>query len=233
MFGRSQRAVFKPSVYQPGKRSRRMPRWLVLLLAGVVIGAGGVLFLQANYGPQRLTVEQSEQLHSELSAANLDRQRLQGQLEEVTQQRDTARATHEKLTADLTQARQQIEALNKDLALFEAAIPPDPRGGPIGVRSAQLARQPGQLDYQVLVMRDKNTTGVPFKGTLQFVVEGRYPNGRSGTVTPDPLPMDLDRYEHMDGTLTLPDGFLARAVTIKVLDSAQKQQAMRIYYVKG
>jgi cell division protein FtsL len=233
MFGRSQRAVFKPSVYQPGKRSRRMPRWLVLLLAGIVLGAGGVLFLQANYGPQRLTVEQSEQLHSELSAANLDRQRLQGQVEEVTQQRDAARATHDKLTADVTQARQQIQGLNKDLMLFQDAVPPDPRGGSIGVRSATLSRQPGHLDYQVLIMRDKDTTGVPFKGSVQFAVEGRYPNGRSGTLTPDAMPMDLDRFENLSGTLQLPDGFIARSVTIKVLDSAQKQQAMRVYYVRS
>jgi cell division protein FtsL len=233
MFGRSQRSVFKPSVYQPGKRSRRMPRWLVLLFVGIVLGAGGVLFLQANYGPQRLSVEQSEQLHSELSAANLDRQRLQAQVEEVTQQRDAARSTHEKLTADLTQARQQIDALNKNVLLFQDAIPPDPRGGPIGVRSATLSRQPGELTYQVLIMRDGDKTGVPFKGELQFAVEGRYPNGRTGTVTPDALPMDLNRYVHMGGTLTLPEGFIARTVTIKVLDSAQKQQAMRVYYVRG
>ena len=43
MFGKSQRAVFKPSVYQPGQRTRRMPRWLVLLLVGIGLGAGGVL----------------------------------------------------------------------------------------------------------------------------------------------------------------------------------------------
>ncbi|CAM3459348.1 DUF6776 domain-containing protein [Bordetella sputigena] len=210
-----------------------MPRWLVLLLAGIVLGAGGVLFLQTNYGPQRLTVEQSEQLHGELSAANIDRQRLQGQVEELTQQRDAARATHDKLTADLSQARQQIQALNKDLALFQDAVPPDPRGGPIGIRSATLSRQPGQLTYQVLVMRDKDNTGVPFKGTLAFAIEGRYPNGRSGTITPDALPIDMDRFDNLSGTLQLPDGFIARGVTIKVLDSAQKQQAMRIYYVRS
>ncbi|SUV85278.1 inner membrane protein [Bordetella pertussis] len=65
-----------------------MPRWLVLLLVGIALGAGGVLFLQTNYGPQRLTVEQSEQLHTELSAANLERQRLQTQLDEAIGQRD-------------------------------------------------------------------------------------------------------------------------------------------------
>jgi hypothetical protein len=210
-----------------------MPRWLVLLLVGIFLGAGGVLFLQANYGPQRLTVEQSEQLHGELSTANLDRQRLQGQLEEATQQRDAARGTHGKLSTDLTQAQAQIQSLNKDLQLFEAAIPPDPRGGSIGIRSALFSRQPGQLDYQVLIMRDNAKTGASFKGTLQFVVEGRHPSGRTETLTLDPIPMDLDAYEHLGGTLTLPTGFIARTVTIKVLDGTQKQQAMRVYYVKS
>ena len=102
-----------------------MPRWLVLLLVGIGLSAGGVLFLQTNYGPQRLTVEQSEQLHSELSAANLERQRLQSQLEETTQQRDANKTGHEKLTSDLAEARSKIDALNKELVLFQDAMPPD------------------------------------------------------------------------------------------------------------
>lgn len=124
-FGRSQRQVFKPSVYQPGKRTRRMPRWLVLLLVGIALGAGGVLFLQTNYGPQRLTVEQSEQLHTELSAANLERQRLQTQLDEAIGQRDANKSTHEQLTTDLAQARTRIDTLNQELLLFQDAMPPD------------------------------------------------------------------------------------------------------------
>ena len=130
-------------------------------------GAGGVLFLQTNYGPQRLTVEQSEQLHSELSAANLERQRLQSQLEETTQQRDANKTGHEKLTSDLAEARSKIDALNKELVLFQDAMPPDPRGGNLGIRSATFARAPGLLDFQVLVMREERQ-GAPFKGTLTF-----------------------------------------------------------------
>lgn len=184
MFGKSQRAVFKPSVYQPGQRTRRMPRWLVLLLVGIGLGAGGVLFLQTNYGPQRLTVEQSEQLHSELSAANLERQRLQSQLEETTQQRDANKTGHEKLTSDLAEARSKIDALNKELVLFQDAMPPDPRGGNLGIRSATFKRAPGLLDFQVLVMREERQ-GAPFKGTLTFSIDGSYPNGRVATITPE------------------------------------------------
>lgn len=231
MFGRSQRAVFKPSVYQPGQRTRRMPRWLVLLLVGIALGAGGVLFLQTNYGPQRLTVEQSEQLHTELSAANLERQRLQTQLEEATQQRDANKSGHEKLTADLAEARARIETLNKELVLFQDAMPPDPRGGNLGIRSATFKRAPGQLDYQVLVMREERD-GAPFKGTLTFAIEGSYPNGRAATVTPEGPALDVDRYDYAVGQLTLPDGFTPRVVVLRVMDGAQKQQAMRIYNVR-
>src|SRR3546814_15581698 len=80
-----------------------MPRWLVLLLVGIGLGAGGVLFLQANYGPPRLTAEQSEQLQSELNTANLDRQRLRTQLGEAAAPRDANQATRDQATTELEQ----------------------------------------------------------------------------------------------------------------------------------
>jgi len=209
-----------------------MPRWLVLLLVGIALGAGGVLFLQTNYGPQRLSVEQSEQLHSELSASNLERQRLQTQLEEATQQRDANKSGHEKLTTDLTEARAKIDTLNKELVLFQDAMPPDPRGGNLGIRSATFKRAPGQLGYQVLVMRE-DRQGAPFKGTLTFAIEGSYPNGRSATITPEGPVLNVDRYDYTLGQLNLPDGFNPKVVVLRVLDSAQKQQAMRIYNIRN
>lgn len=232
MFGRSQKPVFRPSLYQPGKRSRRLPRWLVLLLFGIGIGAGGVLFLQANYGPQRLTVEQSEQLHTELSATNVERQRLQSQLDETITQRDNNKSTHEQLTTDLSKARNRIDELNQELVLFQDAMPPDPRGGDIGVRSARFKREGGAMEYQILVMRDTESS-TPFQGTVELIVDGNYKNGRRDTIKPDGLPLTLTRYDHATGKLDMPDGFTPRSVTIRVLDSQQKQHAMRIYYVRG
>src|SRR3546814_2830463 len=66
MLGSSKQNVFKPMPYGSTRRTRRIPRWLVLILTGIVLGAGGLLFLQKSYGPTRLTVEQSEQLHYDL-----------------------------------------------------------------------------------------------------------------------------------------------------------------------
>ncbi|AZY48236.1 DUF6776 family protein [Bordetella avium] len=232
IFGRSHKPVFKPSLYQPGKRSRRLPRWLVLLLIGIGLGAGGVLFLQANYGPQRLTVEQSEQLHTELSAANMERQRLQSQLDEAITQRDSNKSSHEQLSADLAAARSQLDTLRQELVLFQDAVPPDPRGGDIGVRSARFKREPGALDYQLLIMRDKDTDKA-FEGTVEITVDGNFANGRRDRITPDALPLKLTRYDHSVGKLPLPEGFTPRSVTIRVLDGQQRQHAMRIYYVRN
>ena len=161
-----------------------------------------MLFLQTNYGPQRLTVEQSEQLHSELSAANLERQRLQSQLEETTQQRDANKTGHEKLTSDLAEARSKIDALNKELVLFRTPCRPT-RAAATCIRSATFKRAPGLLDFQVLVMREERQ-GAPFRSTLTFSIDGSYPNGRVATITPEGPTLNVDRYDYALGQLKLP-----------------------------
>src|SRR3546814_10341171 len=98
--------------------------------------------------PQRLTAEQSEQLQSELNTANLDRQRLRVQLGEATEQRDANQTTRDQATTELEQARARIQALNQEFVIFQNAIPPDPRGTDIGVRSGLFNRDPGKLNYQ-------------------------------------------------------------------------------------
>jgi hypothetical protein len=209
-----------------------MPRRLGLLLTGIVLGAGGVLFLQTNYGPQRLTVEQSEQLHTELNATNLELQQLYSQLEDTTQQRDANKTLHDKLISDLAQAEHKIDDLNKKLALFQEAMPPDPRGGLISVRSASFNKLPRQLHYQALIMRD-NAHDPLFQGALELSIEGRYGDGRVETLTSQPIAITVNRYDRAEGNVPLPDGFQPRNAVIKVFDTTQKQQAMRIYNLQG
>ncbi len=75
MSGSYKRHAFKPTAYGNTRRSRRIPRWLVLMLTGIVLGAGGLLFLQKSYGPPRLTAEQSQQLQIDLNSPNMESQR--------------------------------------------------------------------------------------------------------------------------------------------------------------
>ncbi|MCQ9615861.1 hypothetical protein L1889_03390 [Paenalcaligenes niemegkensis] len=124
----SKRPAFKPTAYGHSRRKRRIPRWLVLMLTGVVIGVGGLLFIQTSYGPTRLTVEQSEQLHFDLNSANSENQRLQSQLGQVTRELDDTQIALESQRSKVENHDSVVTALERDIKLFADAMPADPRG---------------------------------------------------------------------------------------------------------
>jgi len=228
MFGTHKRSVFKPSLYEiSGRRSRRVPRWLVLLLFGVVIGAGGLLFLQTSYGPQRLTVLESQQLTNEVNSAAQERLRLQNELDATLRDLAAEREARERIADELVEAQTSVAPLKQEIELFAAVMPADPRGGPIGVNAASFTRKRGELDYHVLIMQDEPATHL-FKGTLDIAVEGRQANGRTQIVALPARDLSLSRYQHLTGTEALPEGFTATRVTVRVVDPAGKQRAMRI-----
>ena len=93
MLNSRKQVVFTPSVYESSlRRNRRMPRGLVTLITGILIGAGSYWFLQTNYGPQRLSIEESAKLNASVSELSQTKQSLELQLEEAKQQIDTLRS---------------------------------------------------------------------------------------------------------------------------------------------
>jgi len=230
LFG-SKRNVFTPTPYGSTRRARRIPRWLVLMLTGIVLGAGGLLFLQKSYGPTRLTVEQSEQLHYDLNSANLDKQRLQSQLTQQTRDLTKTRSSLEEQTAKLAQAHENIAKLTHDILLFADVMPADPRGTSPGIRAASFRNSDAELAYQILLMQDKEKSPT-FQGEIELVVAGRYPNGKNGTVTLPAFDVDLGYYDHLRGSIPLPDGLTARQVTVRFINrSTKKLSATRVLNV--
>lgn len=227
MFGSSKRHVFKPTAYGTTRRPRRIPRWLVLMLTGIVLGSGGLLFLQKSYGPIRLTVEQSEQLHYDLNSANMDKQRLQSQVTQQTRELAEARSQLASQATALKEALAQVEKVGKDLQLFADAMPEDPRGTSPGIRAASFRSDKGELAYQLLVMQDKGKTEA-FSGQVHLTVAGRHANGKSGNIDLPAFPVQLESYTHANGALPLPEGFTPRQVTVKILrDGSEKVAATR------
>ncbi|NYT63199.1 hypothetical protein H0A66_12835 [Alcaligenaceae bacterium] len=222
MFGSSKRRVFQPTAYGNTRRARRIPRWLVLMLTGIVLGSGGLLFLQKSYGPTRLTVEQSEQLHYDLNSSNMDKQRLQAQLNQQGHELKEAKATVTSQVDGLKKAQDQVVKLTADLQLFADAMPPDPRGTSPGIRSAAFSNQEGQLSYQILVMQDDKKANT-FKGEVELVVAGRYPNGKTANIDLPAFSLELQHYTHAHGLIPLPEGFSARQVTIKIMQEGSKK----------
>src|SRR5699024_8319661 len=96
------------------RRRRRIPRWLVLLVSGIIIGAGGLLFLQKSYGPTRLTMEQSEQLQSELNSANIDKQRLETDLGRKERELADTQSTLQETQDTLAKTEQRLSTIDED-----------------------------------------------------------------------------------------------------------------------
>ncbi len=232
MFGSSKRHVFKPTAYGTSRRPRRIPRWLVLMITGVVLGAGGLLFLQKSYGPQRLTVEQSEQLHYDLNSVNMDKQRLQSELNQQTRELADAKARLASQEKQLTDARATVDTQKKDIEMFADAMPPDPRGTSPGIRAASFRSQDNQLVYDVLVMQD-GKKAQRFIGNAEMIVAGTYANGRAGSINLPPVDLSLERYTQLAGQADMPQGFRPRQVAIKIRgEGSQKVVATRTLIVQ-
>lgn len=230
MFGSSKRQAFRPTAYGSSRR-RGIPRWLVLLLTGIVLGAGGLLFLQKSYGPTRLTVEQSEQLHYDLNSANMDKQRLQSQLNQHIQELKEANTRIQSQDTELLERQAEIDRLGSDVALFTETAPSDPRGTSPGIRAVSFNFAEGQLDYHILVMQDADQVE-PFSGNVTFTAAGRYSNGRNANEELAPFPISLERYTHLQGTVEVPEGFTPREVTIQIrADGSDRVSAMRVIRV--
>ncbi len=227
---------FKPVAFEPhGRRRPRsfLPRWLVLLLIGAALGAGGVLLVQERYLPPRLSADASAQLQQSYTQADADRQRLKTELDGTAKRLETALADHKGLADQLAGQRETIERLRTDNASLVAALPADPRGGPIEVRAARFSLDGGALAYDVVLSRERGD-GKPFVGVMQLTVAGESARGAESTITLKPVAVTIGKYENLRGTQPLPEGFKPRRTTINVLDRVDgKALGMRVMYVNA
>ena len=230
------RPTFKPTPYGYTRRSRGIPRWLLLLITGVVLGAGGVLFLQRSYGPQRLTVEQSEQLRSDLNTANLESQRLSIESEKIKTEIKQARQDQQEQATRAEQLRKQAADMQAGVASLIEVIPPDPGGTSPGIRGADMIVRDDGVDYRILLIQDlpEGQSEAPtLRGQIKLIAQGSYPNGNTAYVDLATQALDMGRYIVVDGRAELPNkAFRPRQVTIQIMaDGSDKVIATRTFRV--
>ena len=235
----AKRPVFKPAPYESSSRSRRLPSWLILLLLGIALGGGGVLFLQASYGPKRLSALESQKLTDELSSVTLERQRLQTRVDEISRTVDTERTeasqTIKSLKDEVAGLKAQIEPMREQIKLFAQTLPYDGKLGPVGISTASFSqlRDGGPLSYLVLLMQEK-ADRPELRGNVDIAVEGKAADGRTQTVQLAPINITLGHYQHVAGQSALPEGFLARRVTVRFMDSTgSRPLTWRIFTVQS
>lgn len=225
MFGGSREVVF-----DAGRRSRRgrIPAWAVSAMIGLGLGSAGLAWVQDRFGPPRLTTSDALRMTAERAQAvsardaaerreRDTRKSLQGELDAAVAELGRTRHLLETRAQAAAGTDTTIAHLERELALYESVIPADPRGNPIGVRAARLARDGAGLAYHVLLSRGEAMT-VPFVGLVQFVVSGQGVGGRSETVTLPAIPVRIDQHLHLTGRQELPRGFDPRRTQVQVLE---------------
>jgi hypothetical protein len=222
---------FKPVAFEPYGRKRsswRLPRWLVLLLLGVLGGVAGVMVVQERVMPPRLSAPEAATLRERLAQAEQDRDRARGDLAATTQRLDAVVAERKTLADELAADRERTKNARANEEFLIASLPPDPRGGAVEVRAARLTRQPGALAYEVLLTRAKGDAPLP--AVMQFVVKG-VAGGAERFVTLEPIKVSVTG-QSLRGSVPLPDAFTPRQTTIQVLDRVGgKQLGMRVMLV--
>src|SRR5690606_1477562 len=107
--------------------------WLVLLLIGIAIGAGAVLFVQQRYLPPRLSAEASARLQAAADEAQAQRARLERELDDTRQRLEAALHDKSTLADQVAGSHEAMAGLRADVAALVAALPPDPRGGAVQI----------------------------------------------------------------------------------------------------
>ena len=225
MFGSSKPIPFDP--YRRRRSRRGPPRWLVLILIGIGLGAAAVLYVQERHLPPRLSADASMRLRESFERADAERQRLQA---ELTATADRLRGTldeNKRLASEVGARGDAMQRLRQDIASLVASLPPDPRNAPVAVRAARFEVQGDALAYNVVLSREHAGKN-PFGGVMQLVVAGA--SGRANdTVALAPVPVSVALYDTISGTLPLPPGFKPRRTTIQVLDKVGgKLMGMRV-----
>jgi len=235
MFGNSRPVVFRP--YGRRRSSWRPPRWLVLLLAGIAAGAGGVLVAQERYLPPRLSAEASAQLNLAFEKSERERLGFERDLAKTTKQLDAALAEAKRLADELAAGRVTAGQLRADLTTAVAALPPDPRGGAVEVRAGRFTARGGMLDYEVVLTRGggvNESAARPWGGVMQLVLDGTGERGSPARITLKATTLSMNGLQVLRGSQPLPGGFMPRQATVQVLDrSAGQLQGMRVLRVSG
>ena len=230
MFGRSRPIAFDP---YGRRRSRwRPPRWLVLLLCGIGIGAGGVVVLQERYLPPRLSAEASTELRSAFDTAEAGRLRLKVEQADTAKRLQAALAEKKSLSDELAAGRATVEALREDVNSAIATLPSDPRGGAVEIRAGRFAVKDGALAYDLVLTRER-AAGKSITASMQLAMEGEPGRGSAGTFTTPAIPVSIGGQQIVRGSVPLPSGFRPRKVTIQVADrSGGKALGMRVLLVR-
>jgi hypothetical protein len=191
-------------------------------LAGLLAGAGGLLYVQERHLPKRLSAEASARINHDFVQADAERSRLAAELAVVGQRRAALQLEKEGLDRELAASRATVQQLQGDLASVVESLPADPRKGLVEIRAARFASKAGLLDFHLVLTRE-SAGARPLMASVQLRVTGDSSQRGDASVSLKPIALTMGRQQVVRGSLPLPEGFRPRETTVQVLDRGAGQ----------
>jgi hypothetical protein len=199
-------------------------RWAVWAL---MLGFSAALALWAfEFGKDIAGLDRNAK--EELGKLRLEVEQLRGEREKAISIANTAesllkteRTVQDKLAQQLKTAEVENLALRNDLGFFEKLLPIAKSDG-VAIRSLQAeALMPGQVRYQLLVMRAGGKNLPTFDGRYDVTLTGTL-DGKAWTFSPPAggQPLQLKQYLRLDGLLEHAQTAVVKSVSVRVMDTS-------------
>ncbi|MBV8665624.1 MAG: hypothetical protein JO269_03990 [Burkholderiaceae bacterium] len=203
--------------------------------AGYVLSAGVVAAAMWGYDQGRVPgfapvggKEQIAQLKEQVEKLTAERDQYSSTANAAESRQNMDQSEQHQLETQMKSLENENNKLKEDLAFFESLLPVDANAQGISIRRIKTdMAAANQLHYQLLVMQggkgDQN-----FVGNVQLTVTVLQAGKSVMMVFPEANATDTDKfkvsfkhYQRVEGTLTLPDGAVPKAVQARILDRGQ------------
>jgi hypothetical protein len=203
-------------------------RWAV---AALVFGFSAALALWAFEfgkeiaGLQRNSEAEVTKLRQEIAQLREERERAVSVANTADSLLKTERVAQERLAAQVKTLEVQNLVLKRDLGFFERLLPSPGTTG-VAVRGLQAeVAMPGQMRFQLLVMRQAKSTG-DFNGKYEITLTGTLDGQPWAQALPGgPQPLGFRQYQRVEGVIDYPTVAVVKQLQVRVLDARGAMQA--------
>jgi hypothetical protein len=208
------------------------------VVTAIVLAVASVLYEQGRVPgfPVSDSREQIDQLKEQVQKLTSERDQYSTTANAAETKQNMDRSEQQQLVAQVKSLEGENIKLKEDLAFFESLLPVDANAQGVSIRRLKTEIiAPNQLHYQLLIMQGGKGDH-DFIGNLQLTVTVLQ-GGKSAMIAfpeptstePDKFKLAFKHYQRVEGTLTLPDGAVIKAVQARILDKGQIRAQQSAY----
>ena len=208
-------------------------RWFIGFVAIIAL-FGAMVWLSFEHGRRvagfdvsesNLAIEILQSENETLQADLAEYQRQAAMLERNSKIEDD---TSGQLKKTLTEAQNEVLVLKKELAFYKSIVAPEQSKPSLVIQTIQLKKDmAGDYDYKIMVSQQgrndrfaRGTVEVSIEGTNQGATQVLALNDVSDDAA-KPMKFGLKYFQNFTGKLTLPQGFEAESMRVKVKPSSK------------